>query len=141
MRAGRWRNAVRGASLRTRVMAAAALLVALTSLGTVVLGTTLLRGYLLSRSDAQLRNFEKVASRIVQRQQLQPGGDSSRPQALPTQFLVEVIGAGGQISMAGGPLGAGERTDAVRGAAQRYRNAVQRVGRPHGSWNSWRVSW
>jgi hypothetical protein len=97
---------VRGASLRTRVMAAASLLVALTCLVTAVLGTTLLRSYLLSRSDAQLRDFAKVASRIVQRQQLQPGGDSSRPQTLPTQFLVEVIGAGGQISMAGGPLGA-----------------------------------
>ena len=107
MRAGRWRKAVRGASLRTRVMAAAALLVALTCLVTAVLGTTLLRSYLLSRSDAQLRDFAKVASSIVQRQQLQPG-DSSRTQALPTQFLVEVIGAGGQISMAGGPLGAAD---------------------------------
>ena len=105
MRAGRWRKAVRGASLRTRVMAAAALLVALTCLVTAVLGTTLLRGDLLSRSDAQLRDFAKVASRIVQRQQIQPGG-SSRPQALPTQFLVEVVSVGGQISMAGGPLGA-----------------------------------
>ena len=60
-------------SLRTRVMATAALLVALTSLVTGVLGTTLLSSYLLSRSDAQLRDFAKVASRIVARQQLQPG--------------------------------------------------------------------
>ncbi len=82
-------------------MAAAALLVALTCLVTAALGTTLLHSYLLSRSDAQLRDFANVASRIVQRQQLQPGAESSRPQALPTQFLVEVIGAGGQISMAG----------------------------------------
>jgi two-component system OmpR family sensor kinase len=88
-------------------MAAAALLVVLTSLVTAVLGTTLLRSYLLSRSDAQLREFAKVASRIVERQQLQPG-DSSRPQTLPTQFLVEVIGAGGQVSVAGGPLGAAD---------------------------------
>jgi two-component system OmpR family sensor kinase len=86
-------------------MAAAALLVALTSLVTAVLGTTLLSSYLLSRSDAQLQDFAKVASRIVERQQLQPG-DSSRPQTLPTQFLVEVISASGQISVAGGPLGA-----------------------------------
>src|SRR5579859_8215890 len=107
VRAGRWWKAVRGASLRRRVMAAAALLVALTCLVTAVLGTTLLRGYLLSRSDAQLRDFAKVASRIAQRQQLQPG-DSSRPQALPTQFLVEVVSVGGQISMAGGPLGAAD---------------------------------
>jgi signal transduction histidine kinase len=107
VRAGRWPKAVRGASLRTRVMAAAALLVALTSLVTAVLGTTLLRSYLLSRSDAQLLDFAKVASRIVERQQLQPGG-SVRPQALPTQFLVEVISATGQVSMAGGPLGAAD---------------------------------
>jgi two-component system, OmpR family, sensor kinase len=105
--AARWRTTVRGASLRTRVMAAAALLVALTCLVTAVLGTTLLRGYLLSRSDAQLLDFAKVASRIVQRQPLQPG-DSGRPQALPTQFLVEVVSVGGQISMAGGPLGAAD---------------------------------
>jgi two-component system OmpR family sensor kinase len=95
---------LRGASLRVRVMAAAALLVALTSLVTALLGTTLLRSYLLSRSDTQLRDFSKVASRIVDRQQLQPTG-SSRPQGLPAQFLVEVIGAGGQVQVAGGPLG------------------------------------
>jgi two-component system, OmpR family, sensor kinase len=101
---GRWRGAMQGASLRTRVMAAAALLVAITSLVTAVLSTTLLRGYLLSRSDAQLQDFAKVASRIVQRQQLQPDAHS-RPQTLPTQFLVEVIGANGKIQVPGGPLG------------------------------------
>jgi two-component system, OmpR family, sensor kinase len=100
----RWRFAMRAASLRTRVMAAAALLVVVTSLVTAVLGTTLLRGYLLSRSDAQLRDFAKVASRIVERQQLQPAG-SRRSPALPTQFLVEVVGTNGQIRLAGGPLG------------------------------------
>ena len=104
MSPGRRRAGLRGASLRVRVMAAAALLVALTSLVAAVLGTTLLRSYLLSRSDSQLLDFSKVASRIVDRQQLQPAG-SSRSQALPTQFLVEVIGAGGQVQVAGGPLG------------------------------------
>ena len=102
-----WRVAVRGASLRTRVMAAAALLVVLTCLVTAVLGTTLLRSYLLSRSDAQLRDFATVASRIVQRQQLQPAG-GGRPATLPTQFLVEVVSAEGKVSMAGGPLGAAD---------------------------------
>jgi two-component system OmpR family sensor kinase len=101
---GRRRAGLRGASLLVRVMAAAALLVALTSLVAAVLGTTLLRSYLLSRSDSQLRDFSKVASRIVERQQLQPAS-SSRSQALPTQFLVEVIGPGGQVQVAGGPLG------------------------------------
>jgi two-component system, OmpR family, sensor kinase len=85
-------------------MVAAALLVLLTCLVTAVLGTTLLRSYLLSRTDAQLRDFATVASRIVERQQLQPS-NSSRSQTLPTQFLVELIGADGQVSMAGGPLG------------------------------------
>ncbi len=105
VRAGWWRTAVRGASLRTRVMTVAALLVTLTSLVSAVLGTTLLRSYLLSRSDTQLRDFVTVASRILQRQQLQPGGNG-RPQTLPTQFLVEEVSADGKITMAGGPLGA-----------------------------------
>jgi signal transduction histidine kinase len=101
---GRRRAGGRGASLRARVMAAAALLVALTSLVAAVLGTTLLRSYLLSRSDSQLRDFATVASRIVERQQLQPAG-SSRSPALPTQFLMEMIGSSGQVQVAGGPLG------------------------------------
>lgn len=88
-------------------MAAAALLVALTSLVTTVLGTTLVRSYLFSRADAQLRGFATVATRIVERQQLQPS-DSSRPQTLPEQFLVEEIAPDGQISVAGGPLGSAD---------------------------------
>ena len=107
MRRRRWPAAVQGASLRTRVMAAAALLVVLTSLVTAVLGTTLLRSYLLSRADSQLQDFATVANRIVTRQQLQPS-DSSRPQGLPAQFLVEVISTDGKVSMAGGPLGAAD---------------------------------
>lgn len=107
MRPIRRRATARGVSLRTRVMAVAALLVVLTSAVTAILGITLLRSYLLSRSDAQLRDFGTVASRIVAREQLQPGG-SGRPQGLPTQFLVEVISANGQVSMAGGPLGAAD---------------------------------
>src|ERR1700751_2259445 len=105
MRAGRWRAVVRGMSLRSRVMAAAALLVVLTSLVTAVLGTTLLRSYLLARSDTQLRGSGTTASRLVGRQQLQPAG-GSRPETLPTQFFAEVIDADEQVTMAGGPLGA-----------------------------------
>jgi two-component system OmpR family sensor kinase len=124
-------------SLRTRVMAAAALLVALTSLVTAVLGTTLLRGYLLSRTDSQLRDFATVASRIVTRQQLQPSG-SSRPAGLPAQFLVEVISAGGQVSMAGGPLGA---TDGPRLSAAQLSDTATPFTAPAAgtSGNSWRV--
>jgi two-component system OmpR family sensor kinase len=118
-------------------MAAAALLVVLTSLVTAVLGTTLLRSYLLSRSDSQLRNFATVASRIVQRQQLQPAA-SGRSQTLPTQYLVEVVSAGGKISMAGGPLGAA-------GGPQLSAGQLSDTGTPFtapaasGSAGSWRV--
>jgi two-component system OmpR family sensor kinase len=94
----RLRAGVAGASLRTRVMAAAALLVALTCLVSGILGTTLLRSYLLSRTDAQLRDFTKVAARNLERPH------PSRHQALPTQFLVEVISASGRTRVAAGPL-------------------------------------
>jgi signal transduction histidine kinase len=124
-------------SLRTRVMAAAALLVFLTSLVTAVLGTTLLRSYLLSRVDSQLQNFATVASRTVTRQQLQPSG-SSRPQSLPTAFLVELIAADGQVSMAGGPLGA---TDGPRLSAAQLSDAGTPFTTAAGgtSGDSWRV--
>jgi two-component system OmpR family sensor kinase len=136
VQAGRWRAAGRGVSLRNRVMAAAALLVVLTSLVTAVLGTTLLRSYLLSRSDSQLRDFATVASRIVQRQQLQPAGNSSRPQALPTQFLVEVVSADGKIAMAGGPLGAadGPKLSAAQLSQTGTPFTAPAVGPPGGSW-------
>lgn len=61
--AGRLRAVAGGATLRVRVMAAAALLVAVTCLVTGVVGATLLRGYLLGKSDAELRGFAPVAAR------------------------------------------------------------------------------
>jgi signal transduction histidine kinase len=124
-------------SLRTRVMAAAALLVVLTSLVTAVLGTALLRSYLISRTDSQLQDFATVANRIVTRQQLQPS-DSSRPAGLPAQFLVEVISAGGQVSMAGGPLGA---TDGPQLSAAQLSDTTTPFTAPAASTsgNSWRV--
>jgi two-component system, OmpR family, sensor kinase len=127
---------VRGASLRTRVMAAAALLVVLTSLVTAVLGTTLLRSYLLSRSDVQLRDFATVASRIVQREQLKPADRSNRPQTLPTEFLVEVVSADGKISMAGGPLGAadGPRLSATQLSKTGTPFTAPAAGTSGGSW-------
>jgi two-component system, OmpR family, sensor kinase len=78
----------------------------------------------------------KVASRVVQRQQLQPAGDSARPQALPTEFLVEVIGAGGQISMAGGPLGAadGPRLSAAQLSDTGTPFSANAAGGPGSSW-------
>jgi two-component system OmpR family sensor kinase len=118
-------------------MAAAALLVVLTCLVTALLSATLLRSYLLSRSDAQLRDFAKVASAIVAREQLRPA-DSARPQGLPTQFLVEEISAAGQVSVAGGPLGA---ADGPRLSAAQLRDTgtpfTAAVGGASGG--SWRV--
>ncbi|MGD0556356.1 MAG: ATP-binding protein [Streptosporangiaceae bacterium] len=103
------RNRVAGASLRTRVMAVAAFLVVLTSLVTGILGTTLLRSYLLGRSDSQLRNFAKVATRVLSRT------DINRDQTLPTQFLVEIIGADGKALTPSGSedprLSAGQLND------------------------------
>ena len=83
-------------------MAAAALLVAVTCLVTGLLGTALLRGYLIGRSDTQLRNFATVARRIAARPDLRPSG--SGQQQLPTQFLVEVINPGGNARVVAGPL-------------------------------------
>jgi two-component system, OmpR family, sensor kinase len=95
---------MRGASLRTRVMAAAALLVVLTSVVTGVLGTTLLRGYLLDRSDSQLRSFASVASHLFQHPRPPAGANGGQRQALPTQFLAEIIDADGAAQVASGPL-------------------------------------
>ena len=112
-------------------MAAAAILVALTSLVTAVLGTTLLRSYLLSRSDAQLGTSRRSPAASCS------GSSSSRrrsshPQALPTQFLVEVIGADGQDrAWPGGPLGA---ADALRLSAAQLSDTgtpFTRHGRRH----------
>jgi signal transduction histidine kinase len=84
-------------------MAAAAILVAVTSLVTGLLGTALLRSYLYSRADAQLSNFAAVATRILagSHAPVQPSGQQ---QALPTQFLVEVVSPTGQVQTAETPL-------------------------------------
>jgi two-component system OmpR family sensor kinase len=88
-------------------MAAAAFLVVLTSVVTGVLGVTLLRSYLLDRSDSQLLSFAQVAGHTFQRPH-GPAPGSRQPgaqkQALPTQFLVEVVSADGKVQVAGGPL-------------------------------------
>jgi two-component system OmpR family sensor kinase len=118
-------------------MATAALLVALTSLVTAILGTTLLRSYLLTRADDQLRDFATVATGIVERQPLQPSG-SSRHQSLPAQFLVEVVAADGKVSMAGGPLGSadGPRLSAAQLSEGGKPFTTAAAGT---SGNSWRV--
>jgi signal transduction histidine kinase len=97
-RRGRLRRVLADASLRARVMATAAILVALTCLVTGFLGTALLRSYLYSRADAQLRHFAAVASHVLDRSP-GPVGPSGQ-QTLPTQFLVEVVSANGQVQRA-----------------------------------------
>jgi two-component system, OmpR family, sensor kinase len=101
---GKLRSALQGASLRVRVMAAATLLVAVTCLVTGVVGATLLRGYLLGRSDAQLRGFAHVAARIAGRAHLPPPPRAERRQALPAQFLVELVAANGRTQLLGRPV-------------------------------------
>ena len=89
------------ASLRVRVMAAAAVLVAVTSVLMGLLGTVLLRDYLFSRVDAQLRTFSSFVSRVVT--DPRPGPRPHRAaQQLPTDYLVEVAGPGGQVHVAPG---------------------------------------
>jgi signal transduction histidine kinase len=95
----RVRTVMAAASLRTRVMAAAAVLVALTSLVTGLLGTALLSTYLYSKADTQLRDFAVVASRVLERSRV-----SQHEQGLPAQFLVEVVAADGQIQVEERPL-------------------------------------
>jgi len=82
-------------------MAAAAFLVVLTSLVTGVLGTLLLRSYLLGRSDAQLMSFTAKASHLLT-QTTPPTARGGGQQALPARFFVEVVSASGQVATAAG---------------------------------------
>ena len=118
-------------------MAAAAILVALTSLVTGILGTALLRSYLYSRADAQLRVFAAVASRVLERSPA-PVRPSGPQQALPTQFLVEVVSPTGQVQTAETPL---DDSDGPRLSAAQLRDdgnpfTVSAAGT---SAHSWRV--
>ncbi len=132
---GRASRALADVSLRARVMAAAAILVAVTCLVTGLLGTALLRGYLYGRADAQLRDFAAVAGRVLQRSHLpaRPGGP---PQALPAQFLVEVVSADGQVRRAGTPLHAagGPRLPAAQLTGGEGPFTVPAAGPPGHSW-------
>lgn len=135
----RLRGRMREASLRTRVMAVATLLVALTSVVTGVLGTTLLRGYLLARSDSQLRDFTQVASQMFARGR--PPAASGSGQQLPIEFPVEVVSASGKVELTRGALqrspgpaltpgllkdhGTPLTVPAVRGAASAWRVLIE----------------
>jgi two-component system OmpR family sensor kinase len=91
------------ASLRVRVMAAAAVLVAVTSLLMGLLGTVLLRGYLVSRVDAQLSTFSAFVSRVVTHPRPGPRPRRAGSQ-LPTDYLVEVVGPGRQVHLVPGSM-------------------------------------
>ena len=115
-------------------MAAAAILVALTSLATGLLGTTLLRGYLLDRADAQLQDFATVASRVLARPH-PPVPRSGQQSGLPTQFLVEVVSSDGRVQVAGDPLSHAPvlRLSAEQLAAEKG-PFTARAGNPADSW-------
>jgi signal transduction histidine kinase len=131
-RRGRLRTVLADASLRARVMASAAVLVALTSLMTGLLGTALLRSYLYSRSDTQLRDFATVASRILERSHV-PGAQNGQ---LPAQFLVEAVSADGTILTQETPptAAAGPRLSTVQLRDDNSPFTAPAAGSPGHSW-------
>ena len=88
------------ASLRVRLMAAAAILVAVTSVLMGLLGTVLLRDYLYGRVDAQLGTFSSFVSRVVTHPRPGPRPHRTGSQQLPTDYLVETVDPGGQVHVA-----------------------------------------
>ena len=117
-------------------MAAAALLVVLTSLVTGFLGVTLLRSYLLNRSDLQLRSFASVASRIMSKPDAPLRQDLQ--QTLPTQYLVEIIGANGKVQTTAGSLN--DTGGPVLTAAQLHDTGITfTTTDAHSAGESWRV--
>jgi signal transduction histidine kinase len=128
-------GALSGAPLRTRVMAVAAILVAVTCLVTGLVGTALLRSYLYGRADAQLRDFAVVTRHVLDRPHgpVRPG--AQRP-ALPSQFLVEVVSAAGRVQRAGSPLRApgGLRLSAAQLRDHGHPFSVPAAGAPGHSW-------
>jgi two-component system, OmpR family, sensor kinase len=104
----------------------------LTSLVTGLLGVTLLRSYLLDRSDSQLRNFASVASRIVSKP------DAAGQRTVPTQYLVELVDADGKVKVAGGSLPDGDGP-ALTGTQLRDTGAPFTTTSAHSSSETWRV--
>jgi two-component system, OmpR family, sensor kinase len=93
------------ASLRVRIMAAAAILVVVTSAVMGAVGTTMLRDYLVGRVDAQLLTFAGPRGRGRPPAGLSPGRlpRTGTPQ-LPSLFLVEQVSAGGQVERTSGSV-------------------------------------
>jgi two-component system OmpR family sensor kinase len=81
-------------------MAAAAVLVAVTSAVMGLLSTALVGSYLVGRADSQLASFGAVTGRLLTqlpRTLLRPS-----PSQLPSDFLVEIIYPGDRVRVAGG---------------------------------------
>jgi signal transduction histidine kinase len=98
----RLRRLLANASLRVRVMLAAAVLVTMTSAAMGLLSTTLLRGYLFGRADAQLLSFASALRSVPGRPPPRfPRGGSAQ---LPSLFLVEAVSAGGRVQVMGGSV-------------------------------------
>jgi two-component system OmpR family sensor kinase len=85
-------------------MAVAAVLVAVTSVLMGLIGTVLLRGYLFGRVDTQLRAFSAFASRVVAHPRPSARVPRRPGSQLPTDFLIEVAGPGGQVHVAPGSM-------------------------------------
>jgi hypothetical protein len=113
-------------------MAAMAILVTLTSLVTGFLGTALLRSYLYSRSDTQLRDFAAVASRILERSHV-PVAQNGQ---LPAQFLVELVSADGKVLTQETPphATAGPRLSAAQLRDNKSPFTAAAAGSPGHSW-------
>jgi two-component system OmpR family sensor kinase len=93
------RKALGAASLRTRVLIATSLVVAAALAIMGFAGTFLLRTYLISRDDAQLRAFAALTAKS---HALPPRPLPSRPprpgdMPLPSAFLIEIVSRGGSI--------------------------------------------
>jgi len=91
------------ASLRVRIMAAAAILVMVTSAVMGAVGTAMLRGYLVGRVDAQLLTFAGPRGHGRPPAGLSPGKlpRSGAPQ-LPSLFLIEQVSTGGRVTTVSG---------------------------------------
>ena len=118
-------------------MAAAAVLVAVTSVLMGLLGTVLLRDYLYSRVDAQLRTFSMFASKVVTHPR--PAERTHRPGSqLPTDFLVEVAGPGKQVRVAPGSI-RGIPPPALTAAQLRGQGVPFTTAAAGAAGHSWRV--
>ena len=121
-----------------RVLAAAALLVTITSAVMGLLGTALLHGYLLSRTDDQLKSFAspRRATQARRAWRSRPQ-DAPRPGQfqLPSDFVVQIVDASGRGTWPPGRR-TGSPAAAVRRAVARHRSPVHgaAAGDPGHSW-------